>query len=138
MLNLGPVGVWLFGGTPAPVRVEREQLRRIERLGYGSVWSGETVGNRDAFARSGIALAATERLAVGTGIANLWARPAPTMQAGGRALAEGYPDRFVLGIGIGHPFQAAQVGEEFTTPLTRMRNYLSRMDEEAAVNPPAA
>ncbi|WAL64335.1 TIGR03620 family F420-dependent LLM class oxidoreductase [Amycolatopsis cynarae] len=138
MLDLGTVGVRLLGDTGGGRPGERDLLRGIERLGYGSAWFPEGIGGHDVFARSGIALAATERLAVGTGIANLWARPAPTAQAGGRALAEGYPRRFVLGIGVGHPFQAAQVGEKFTTPLTRLRNYLSRMDEEAAVNPPAA
>jgi probable F420-dependent oxidoreductase len=135
----GTVGVWLFGGRPKSggIEEEREQLRRIDRLGYGSVWMGETVGGRDAFAHSGVALAATERLTVGTGIANLWSRPAPTMQAGGRTLAEAYPDRFVLGVGVGHPFQAESVGADYRKPLTRMRNYLSQMDEEAGVNPPA-
>jgi alkanesulfonate monooxygenase SsuD/methylene tetrahydromethanopterin reductase-like flavin-dependent oxidoreductase (luciferase family) len=122
MLDLGPVGVWLFGGKVTTIGVEREQLGRLDRLGYGSVWSGETIGGRDAFARSAIALAATGRLAVGTGIANLWARSAPTMQAGGRTLAEAYPGRFVLGLGVGHPFQAETLGADFGKPLARMRN----------------
>jgi probable F420-dependent oxidoreductase len=129
--------VWLFGGTPTTVAEERVQLGRIDRLGYGSLWYGEGVGNRDAFARSGVHLAATERLAVGTGIANAWSRPAQTAQAAGRTLAEAYPGRFVLGIGIGHPFQAQSVGDDFGKPLQRMRKYLSTMDDEAAANPPA-
>ncbi|KAA9159469.1 TIGR03620 family F420-dependent LLM class oxidoreductase [Amycolatopsis acidicola] len=133
----GKVGVWLYGARLTDAGEEREQLRRIDRLGYESAWIGEQVGGKDAMARSAIALAATERLTIGTGIANLWARPAPTMQAGGRTLAEAFPGRFVLGIGIGHPFQAESLGEQYRKPLTLMKNYLSRMDEEAALNPPA-
>jgi len=135
-IELGPVGVWLYGGIPSTVQQRREALARIEQLGYGSVWFGETVGGNDAFARAGVYLAATERLVIGTGVANVWARAAQTMQAGGHALAEAYPGRFVLGVGIGHPFQAEQVGEDFSKPLARMRKYLSIMDEEAAANPP--
>ncbi|WP_043843677.1 TIGR03620 family F420-dependent LLM class oxidoreductase [Amycolatopsis taiwanensis] len=133
---LGPVGVWLYGGRPATIAQRRNALTRIDRLGYGSVWYGEGVGGRDAFARAAIQLAATERLVVGTGIANIWSRPAPTMQAGGLALAEAYPGRFVLGIGAGLAAQAERVGEKFEKPLTHMRNYLSEMDSEAALNPP--
>lgn len=132
----GTVGVWLQGPHLGSVETQRKHLPRLERLGYGSLWFGETVGGHDVFARSGIALAATEQLAIGTGIANVWSRPAQTMQAGGLALAEAYPDRFVLGIGAGHPFQAQSVGSDYRKPLSRMRDYLSQMDEEAAVNPP--
>ena len=132
-----PVGVWLFGGNAASAAVEREQLARIDELGYGSVWMGETVGERDAFARSAVFLGATERITVGTGIANVWSRPAATAQAAARTLAEAFPGRFVLGLGIGHAFQAESTGQSFAKPLTAMRDYLSRMDDEAAANPPA-
>lgn len=130
-------GVWVYGVLVDSVAEEREQFARIDRLGYDSIWYGEGVGGRDVFARAAIHLAATERIGFGTGIANLWARPAQTMQAGGRALAEAFPGRFTLGIGIGHPVQAATVGEDFTRPLDRMRKYLEAMDAEAATNPPA-
>ncbi|GHF14629.1 LLM class F420-dependent oxidoreductase [Amycolatopsis deserti] len=132
------VGVWLYGGHPATAEVEREQLARLDALGYASVWMGETVGGRDAFARSAVFLGATGRITVGTGIANVWSRPAVTAQAAARTVAEAHPGRFVLGLGVGHPFQAASLGQSFAKPLRGMREYLSRMDEEAAANPPAA
>ncbi|NIH84955.1 TIGR03620 family F420-dependent LLM class oxidoreductase [Amycolatopsis granulosa] len=132
------IGVWLFGGYPTTVEVEREQLARIDALGYASVWMGETIGGRDAFVRSAVFLGATSRITVGTGIANAWARPAPTAQAAARSVSEAHPGRFVLGIGIGHPYQAESTGQSYAKPLTAMRDYLSRMDEEAATNPPAA
>lgn len=137
MRDLGPVGVWLYAGRSTTITAEREQFARIDRLGYGSLGYGEGVGGRDVFVRSAVHLAATEKLAVGTGIANLWARPAQTMQAAARAVAESYPGRFVLGIGAGHPFQAESVGSDYRKPLARMRAYLSTMDDEAAANPPA-
>jgi probable F420-dependent oxidoreductase len=137
-MGLGTVGIWLFGGRPVPAHVERTVVARLDDLGYGSAWVGEGVGGRDAFARSAVWLGATRRMAVGTGIANLWARQPETMQAGARTLAEAFDGRFLLGVGVGHAFQASSVGADFSRPLAHMRDYLSRMDAEAAANPPAA
>jgi probable F420-dependent oxidoreductase len=60
------------------------------------------------------------------------------MQAGGRALAEAYPDRFVLGLGVSVAAVVAPVtGQGFDKPAQRMREYLQRMreaeDDEVAV-----
>jgi alkanesulfonate monooxygenase SsuD/methylene tetrahydromethanopterin reductase-like flavin-dependent oxidoreductase (luciferase family) len=65
----------------------------------------------------------------GTCIANIWARPAQTLHAAAAQLAEAYPARLVLGVGVGYPEQAASVGREFGRPLETMRNYVRRMDE---------
>lgn len=132
--RLGRVGVWLFG-LDTSMDVLREQVARIDRLGYGSVWIGEGVGKRDAFARSAVLLAETERVVVATGIANLHSRHGFTMQAGGATLAEAYPGRFILGIGIGHSFQAEQVGNQWR-PLAHLRDYLGQLDAEQEANPP--
>jgi probable F420-dependent oxidoreductase len=134
--RLGKVGVWLFG-LQTPLDVLREQVARIDRLGYGSVWIGEGVGGKEAFAKSAVLLAETSRIVVGTGIANVNSRHGATMQAGGATLAEAYPDRFVLGIGIGHAFQAEHVGTQWR-PLAQLREYLDQMDAEEATNPPPA
>src|SRR6201996_3931612 len=74
-------------------------------------------------------LAATERMVFGTCIANIWARPAQTMHAAAAQLAEAYPGRLALGLGVGYPEQAASVGREFGRPLSTTRDYLARMDE---------
>jgi alkanesulfonate monooxygenase SsuD/methylene tetrahydromethanopterin reductase-like flavin-dependent oxidoreductase (luciferase family) len=120
--RLGWVGVWLMdvftsGATPADV--EREQAARIEALGYGSLWIAEGLGGKEAFAHLGILLAATERLVIGAGIANLRARGAAAMHGGAVTLAEAYPGRFVLGVGG-------------ATVADRMREYLDAMDAAAA------
>src|ERR1700761_45171 len=72
-------------------------------------------------------LAATERMVFGTCIANIWARPAQTMHAAAAQLAQAYPDRLVLGIGVGYPEQAASTGREFGGPVATMRDSLSAM-----------
>ena len=72
-------------------------------------------------------LAATEQMVFGTGIASIWARSPQTMHGAAALLAQAYPDRFVLGLGVGYPEQAASVGREFGRPLATMRDYLDRM-----------
>lgn len=127
--TLGPVGVCLpvsFTGTP-PADLLREAACRLEDAGYGAVWTNEVIG-KDALVQLAVLLAATKRLALGTCIANIWARPAQTMHAAAAQLAQAYPGRLALGIGVGYPEQAASVGREFGSPLTTMRDYLEAMD----------
>ena len=92
-------------GDPARLRSAREEraaAAEIEALGYGALWFGETPVNKEAFVHSGILLAATERIAIATGIANIYARDAAATNAARNALAEAYDDRFVLGLGVSH------------------------------------
>jgi probable F420-dependent oxidoreductase len=49
------------------------------------------------------------------------------MHAAAAQLAHAYPDRFVLGLGVGYPEQAASVGQEFGSPLATICDYLDRM-----------
>lgn len=126
--RLGSFGVWLMPVTlhATPVAVQREQFARIERLGYGSLWSGEPPADspgfgREAFTQHGLMLAATERLVVGTGIANIGLRHPAAMHGAAATLAEAYPGRFVLGLG----------GQRGDRPLTALREYLDGMDEAA-------
>lgn len=124
---LGPVGASVgVMGSSTPVDDQRRGVRRLEAAGYPAIWTNETVGN-DALVRAALWLAATEHVVIGTCIANMWARPAQTADAAATALAEAYPGRFVLGLGVGRPEQAASVGREFGSPVTTAREYLQAM-----------
>ncbi|KAA9150009.1 LLM class flavin-dependent oxidoreductase [Amycolatopsis acidicola] len=133
---LGPVGVALpvsFAAT-APIDAQREAVGRLERAGYRAVWTNEVLG-KDALVQLSVLLAATERMVFGTCIANVWAREPETANGAAATLAQAYPGRLVLGLGVGYPAQAEATGREFGSPLARMRDYLSRMDSETY--PPA-
>ncbi|AHH17873.1 putative F420-dependent oxidoreductase [Nocardia nova SH22a] len=136
--RMGSVGVWLAPPTlrVAPVVAERDAAAEIEASGYGSLWSGEGIGGKEAFAHHAVLLAATDSLVIGTGVANLWARHGATMHAGAATLAEAYPARFILGVGVSHPHVAERSGHRYERPLQRMREYLDQMDT-AAVAPDA-
>ncbi len=133
--RLGPVGVWSAVLRQITVPERQAVTRRIEELGYGSVWAGEGVGGTDAFAGSAVALCASERIVVGTGIANLWARHPATMQAGAATLGAAWPGRFILGVGVSHAPLVVRSGQDYARPLDRMADYLAAMDEAAAEAP---
>jgi probable F420-dependent oxidoreductase len=126
---LGPVGVFLpFSMTSAPSADEqREAGRRLEGAGYRAAWTNEAVGGKDALVQLAVLLAATDRLVLGTSIANIWARAPQTAHGAAALLAQAFPDRFVLGLGVGYPQQAASVGREFGRPVGTMRGYLDQM-----------
>ena len=133
--RLGSVGVWSGALRAAPVAEEPEAIARIERLGYGSVWTGETIGGKDAFAHAAMALASSQSIVIATGIANVWARHPATMQGGGATIEAAWPGRFVLGIGISHAPIVERSGQAYAKPIPHMEAYLDAMDEAVAAAP---
>jgi probable F420-dependent oxidoreductase len=118
----------------------RRAVAEVEEMGFGAIWIGESL-SREVFAASAIVLAATKQIKVATGIANIWARDPTAMMNGGRALAEAWPNRFVLGIGVSHAGLVNDRGHQYERPLTAMRAYLDQMEQAPyrapAPNPPA-
>jgi probable F420-dependent oxidoreductase len=133
--RLGAVGVWSFDAERMPAEGEREYARAIESLGLAALWIPESLGSKEAFAHAGLLLAATKKLVIATGIANIWARDAVAMANGGRALVEAYPDRFLLGLGVSHAPSVKTRGQSYARPLEYMRRYLDAMDAAPYVGP---
>ncbi|MEV6033964.1 LLM class flavin-dependent oxidoreductase [Nonomuraea sp. NPDC052116] len=111
---------------PAPVL--RETAAAVEDLGYPALWFPETTG-REAMAQAALLLSLTRRTVVATGAAGISARDAVTTEAAQRTLAEAFPGRFLLGLGVGHPALVTDVrGHRFGSPVATMRAYLDAMD----------
>ena len=127
-VDLGRVGIW-YGGIDALSTPEaRAAAQAAEELGYGALWVAEAVG-RDPFVSAAILLGATERLTIATGIANIYARDPMTMAAGQKSLAEAFPGRFLLGLGVSHGHLVAGVRKhDWSKPYSYMVEYLERMD----------
>jgi probable F420-dependent oxidoreductase len=128
--RLGSVGVWSGQFDFSPASVVREAVAELDELGYPALWTGEVKG-RELLVTVTSALAATSRLTVATGIAQILARNALTMAAGQLALAEAYPGRFLLGLGVSHASLMEIRGVPYTKPLGQMRAYLAEMDRFA-------
>jgi probable F420-dependent oxidoreductase len=117
-----------------PVADLRRAVAGIEGMGFGTIWIGESQG-REPFAACAIILEATQQITVATGIANIWVRDAVAMMNGGRTLAEAWPGRFVLGVGVSHAPLVNARGHQYQRPLTAMREYLDAM-AQAPYRPP--
>jgi len=127
-IDPGRLGVFAGSLSNQSAAVQRDVAAEIEKLGYGTLWYGESVA-REAFAQAAIYLSATSSLVVASGIANIWARDPTAMAAGGRSLAEAWPGRFILGLGVSHAPMVTARGHDYARPLTAMRDYLDRMGQ---------
>src|SRR5579884_1214050 len=120
-LRLGlNVGYWSKGPPPGAL----ESVREAERLGFDSVWTAEAYGS-DALTPLAWWGAATERIGLGTAIAQISARaPAATAMAA-MTLDHLSGGRFVLGVGVSGP-QVVEgwYGMPFEEPLARTREYV--------------
>ncbi|WP_454788142.1 LLM class F420-dependent oxidoreductase [Mycolicibacterium lutetiense] len=120
------IGVWWASETWA-MPAAQEVAREIEALGFGSLFLPEVTG-KECLTQSAAFLAATQRLVVGTGIANIHVRVPSAAETGARTLTALYPGRFVLGLGVSHgPLVERGLGGVYQKPLATMRDYLDRM-----------
>jgi probable F420-dependent oxidoreductase len=130
-MQLGRIGIWTYHLNYQPTSKVREVVAELEELGYGALWVGEAV-YREPLTSAALLLSATNRMVVATGIANIWARDPVTMTAAQLTLAEAYPERFLLGLGVSHARLIEGLrGHRYERPLTTMRRYLVAMDEAA-------
>ncbi|HUP85422.1 MAG TPA: LLM class F420-dependent oxidoreductase [Acidimicrobiales bacterium] len=127
-LALAPVGIWTGALDVVPASQSRELASELEELGYGAVWLPEVAG-RDVFVHMALILASTSRLVAATGIANIWARDAVTMTGAAKGLAEAFPERALIGLGVSHQNLVEGLrGHHYDKPLAAMRTYLEKMD----------
>lgn len=115
-IDLGAVGVWRHD------RTEPELAVALEGLGYGTLWLGN-VTDPDLTEVERL-LDATDRLVLATGIVNIWSNPADRVARAYRRIAERHADRFLLGIGAGHP----EATKEFVRPYEALNDYLDVLD----------
>jgi probable F420-dependent oxidoreductase len=113
-MELGRIGIWRRrpdGPGPVP---------ELEALGYGTVWIGSSPSVEDA--RPWLEAAPT--ITIATGILNLWKHTPEEVAAAHVTLARDFPDRFLLGVGVGHP----EATSDYKRPLTAMRKFVDGLD----------
>jgi F420-dependent oxidoreductase-like protein len=120
-LSLGlNLGYW--AGAPPPGALAA--VKEADRLGFRSLWSAEAYGS-DALTPLAWWGAQTERIQLGTAIAQISARqPAATAMAA-MTLDHLSGGRFILGLGVSGP-QVVEgwYGQPFAKPLARTREYI--------------
>ena len=123
----------LGGATP---RLDMDLVLEAERLGFASVWAGESYGT-DAVTPVAYVLARTTRIMVGTGIMQMPARTPTCAAMTAMTLQALSGGRFLCGIGPSGP-QVIEGwhGVPFGKPLGRTREYISIIREILAREKP--
>jgi F420-dependent oxidoreductase-like protein len=130
-----------FGYWTAAPRSARELVNAAstaEDLGFDSVWTGESWSS-DAFSPLAAIAAATSRVRLATGIAQMSART-PTAMAMHAMTLDGLSEgRAMLGIGVSGP-QVVEgwYGRPFGKPLARTREYVQIIRDALAREAPVA
>jgi probable F420-dependent oxidoreductase len=117
--RLGSFGAWRGGSD-----LDGHLASHIENLGFGSIWVGGSP--TDDLTQIERLLDATERITIATGIVNIWNTDAPTLARSYHRIVARHPDRFLLGIGVGHPERAQQ--KEAARPYQPLLRYLDALD----------
>lgn len=120
--KLGRTGIWSmelrFGTGEAPLAAAAE----LEDLGYGALWIPGGVGG-DITRDLDRLLGATRRIAIATGIINIWKHEPEDLAKWFAGLAAAQQSRLMLGVGISH---APLIGEAWQKPLAVMRSWIGR------------
>jgi probable F420-dependent oxidoreductase len=116
-IELGRIGIWRHATGLSP-----ELAAEVEALGYGAIWIGGSPDGDLGLAEQ--LLDATDHIAIATGIVNVWKDDAATVGASYRRIAARYPDRFLLGLGVGHP----EATQEYRQPYATLVGYLDELD----------
>ena len=116
--EIGAFGVWRMASAATP-----ELAEQVESLGFGAIWLGGSPGGDLEVVET--LLDATERIAVATGIVNMWRDEAAIAGESYRRIAARHPGRFLLGVGIGH----REAIEQYRRPIVKMVDYLDQLDE---------
>lgn len=128
-LDIGRIGIWTGALDGHPTAKAQEAVAELDELGFETLWIPEAVG-RDPFVNAANLLAATTNLRLATGIANIYARDPMTMAACQKTLAEAYPGRFLLGLGVSHEHLVNRVRKhDYSKPYSYMKEYLAAMSE---------
>jgi probable F420-dependent oxidoreductase len=123
-VQMGRVGIWsmeLRFGDPG---AGAETAAELEELGYGALWipggiDDAVLGDVDRL------LSATKKLAIGTGIINVWKQQPEDVAAWWKGQSADRQARVMLGLGVSH---APLIGETWGKPLGLMRDYMDKLD----------
>jgi probable F420-dependent oxidoreductase len=121
-IQLGTLGAWF---NPVYDDVARLSfVSEAEALGYTAAWLG--MGRRSIADLTLVeqALDATTTIVIATAIVNVWTNDATVVGRSYRRIAAKHPNRFLLGVGIGHPESIAT----YRSPIDTLTAYLDALD----------
>jgi probable F420-dependent oxidoreductase len=129
-MELGRLGVW-YGTDRLDGPQLREFVRTVEKTGYATLWYPESRGY-ESMSLAATLLSSSEKLVIGSSIANIYARDSFTAQRAMLSLNKLFGDRFILGLGVSHiPMVEGLRGHRYDKPLGAMGAYLDGINKGA-------
>src|ERR1700761_4794132 len=125
-ISLGRVGIWAGEFRTGDAGARAEAAAELDELGYGALWIPGGAGG-DLFGDMKIALDASQRMAVASGIVNIWRHEPAEVGAWWHGLSPAHQDRTLLGLRIRH---ALLIGADYSKPVSTMSKYLDGLDAE--------
>jgi probable F420-dependent oxidoreductase len=136
-MKLGRLGVW-YGTDRLDGSQLRDFVRTVEKNGYSTLWYPESRGY-ESMSLAAYLLSSSEKLVIGSSIANIYARDSFTAQRAMLSLNALYGGRFILGLGVSHvPMVEGLRGHTYEKPLAAMGAYLDGINKgtPAGTSPP--
>jgi probable F420-dependent oxidoreductase len=119
-LDLGTFGIYTFDFEHQPAAQMRESVVALEEQGWRAFWFPE-VGGREALTHAAFLLSCTDRISIINGIAQISAREPQQAYGASLLLADAYPGRHMLGLGVGRSRPGIK-------PVAAMTAYLDELD----------
>jgi 5,10-methylenetetrahydromethanopterin reductase len=124
---LGGVPMALYVQDAHPIREAMGFARRAEELGFAAVWQADSRLVREATVPMAAFAATTERIAVGSGVVDIWTRNPARLASLFSTLDDLAPGRILAGLGAWWDPLAAKVGVARTRPLGVMREVVESL-----------
>jgi probable F420-dependent oxidoreductase len=125
-MNLGLYGVWTTYRALGEENAA-DAAALAQDLGFGTFW----LGGSPRLPAIRTLLTGTDRIAVATGIVNVWQYDPADLAAEYAQLAPEFGDRLLVGLGVGHP----EATSDYRHPLSAMRSFLDGLDQAPAPLP---
>jgi len=127
-MQLAPLGIWAGQFRTGDRAEAREAFAELDELGFAALWVPGGGGNEILDVASDL-LAASPRMVFATGILNVWMHEPEDVAARHGALVDGYPGRFLLGLGVSHgSLVEANTDRRYERPMQVMVEYLDALD----------
>jgi len=134
-MKLGRLGVWYSTDKLNGAQLA-EFARAVEKNGYSALWYPESRGY-ETVALASYLLSKSDKLLVGSSIANIYARDAFTARRAMVSLNDLHGGRFILGLGVSHiPMVEGLRGHRYDKPLAAMNAYLDGLYKDAPAGSP--
>ena len=134
-MSLGRLGVWYSTDKLNGAQLA-DLAHAVEGNGYSALWYPESRGY-ESMSLAGYLLSKSNRLVIGSSIANIYARDSYTAKRATISLNEWYGGRFILGVGVSHiPMVEGVRGHRYDKPIPAMRAYLEGLKNEGGADLP--